>query len=135
MQAGLTYGKVLCSIGHYSKALRILNVCSGAVPQGLREFGQYSKLMLSISAHCHLAISSLSSRYGAVSHGEAIPETAILQSIRTGGADSSTAIALQHALWLWFLEQGRHHNAECLRDDINPVLHKLDVKGHYALTG
>lgn len=130
MQRQFTRAKVLFSIDDHHAALEplqsIISKCAKARKQGEEKFMALEIDALEASAQCHYAISGLVQTSGATSTAETLLKTAITQSTTTWGIKSATTIALKHTLWSWFLEQGRHQEADLLRNAIDAVVVKTE---------
>jgi hypothetical protein len=129
IQRQFACGKILYLRGDYHEALvvmeYIISLCSQARQQRESKWNSMEIEALEVSARCHFAIYKLASSIRDSSIAESLLANALELSKTTHGDHSATTIALQHTLWLWLLEQGRHSEADQLRTTIDYLVIRI----------
>lgn len=128
MRQQFACGNVLYYQKDYREALgtmqSIISRCVTAREQGDQTWVALEIEAFEVSARCSYAISIRHPYDPDISAAVDLLGTAIARSESVWGVKSATTIALQHTLWLWLLNHGRHSEAESLRNTIDAVLIK-----------
>lgn len=131
VQRQFACGKIFHLQGNHRGALKIMQhillQCEQASKEGESKWKPMEIEALEVSARCHYAIHKTTPSPLESATAQDLLDEAIEKSVELHGVQSATTIALQHTLWLWFIEQGRDDEADLLRKTIDHAM-----SGHKA---